>query len=142
MKPLVPGPHRQSPRAIPSRLGAVVEYLELFQPKILTADALGSYLRELGIRQDPAKVAHDLQRLGWLLPLRTKGRWEFAPGARAGALPSGDPFVELRATLQRRHDLPLCWRTILPRGFRASTHANRRSTCWRPIPRSESFRRR
>jgi hypothetical protein len=51
---------------------------------------------------DPARIARDLQRLGWLLPLRTKGRWEFAPGARAGALPSGDPFVELRATLQRR----------------------------------------
>ncbi|MDB5073023.1 MAG: hypothetical protein JWM87_4134 [Candidatus Eremiobacteraeota bacterium] len=54
----------------------------------------------------PARIARDLQRLGWLLPLRTKGRWEFAPGARAGAVPSGDPFVELRATLQRR-DLPV-----------------------------------
>jgi len=100
------GLKRQSARAIPSRLSAVVEYLELFQPKILTLDELGSYLTELGIKDDPAKIAHDLQRLGWLLPLRTKGRWEFAPGARAGALPSGDPFVELRATLQRR-DLPV-----------------------------------
>ena len=54
----------------------------------------------------PATVARDLQKHGWLLPLRTRGRWEFAPGARAGALPSGDPFIELRATLQRR-DLPV-----------------------------------
>lgn len=51
---------------------------------------------------DPATIARELQRHGWLLPLRTRGRWEFAPAARAGALPSGDPFVELRATLQRR----------------------------------------
>ena len=102
----VTGLQRQSARAIPSRLSAVVEYLELFQPEILTLDALRSYLTELGVKDDPAKIAHDLQRLGWLLPLRTKGRWEFAPGARAGALSSGDPFVELRATLQRR-DLPV-----------------------------------
>jgi AbiEi antitoxin C-terminal domain len=101
-----PGSQRQSARAIPSRLSAVVEYLELFQPNVLTLDQLGSYLNELGIQDDPAKIAHDLQRLGWLLPLRTRGRWEFAPAARAGALPSGDPFVELRATLQRR-DLPV-----------------------------------
>jgi hypothetical protein len=97
---------RQSARAIPSRLSAVLECLELFQPKTLTVDELGIHLTELGIEGDPAKIAHDLQRLGWLLPLRTKGRWEFAPAARAGALPSGDPFMELRATLQRR-DLPV-----------------------------------
>lgn len=100
------GVQRQPGRAIPSRLSAVVEHLELFQPKILTLEDLQSYLTELGIKREPAKIAHDLQRLGWLLPLRTKGRWEFAPGARAGALPSGDPFMELRATLQRR-DLPV-----------------------------------
>jgi AbiEi antitoxin C-terminal domain len=101
-----PGRQRQGSRAIPSRLSAVVEYLELFQPKLLALDELGLYLSELGIQGDAAKIAHDLQRLGWLLPLRTKGRWEFAPAARAGALPSGDPFIELRATLQRR-ELPV-----------------------------------
>lgn len=100
------GSQRQSPRPIPSRLSAVVEQLELFQPRILTLDELGGYLTQLGIQDDPAKIAHDLQELGWLLPLRTRGRWEFAPAARAGALPSGDPFVELRATLLRR-PLPL-----------------------------------
>jgi hypothetical protein len=100
------GPQRQSARSIPSRLSAIVQHLELFQPKILTLEELGAYLNELGLQDDPAKVAHSLQRTGWLLPLRTKGRWEFAPGARAGALPSGDPFLELRATLQRR-DLPV-----------------------------------
>jgi len=100
------GSERQPARTIPPRLGSVVENLELFQPKFVTLDELGSYLSELGMQDDPAAVARDLQRLGWLLPLRTKGRWEFAPGARAGALSSGDPFIELRATLQRR-DLPV-----------------------------------
>lgn len=100
------GSKRQPARVIPSRLSAIVEHLELLQPKILTLDELGSYLCDLGVRADPAKIVHDLQRLGWLLPLRTKGRWEFAPAARAGALPSGDQFIELRATLQRR-DLPV-----------------------------------
>jgi len=79
-----------------------VQHLELFQPSILTLSDIKSYLQELGMDDDPAAIARELQRHGWLLPLRTRGRWEFAPAARAGALPSGDPFVELRATLQRR----------------------------------------
>src|ERR1700680_956577 len=99
------GSDRQSARPTPPRLAAVVQYLELFQPGILTLQEIQHYLRELGMDDDPAKIARDLQRHGWLLPLRTRGRWEFAPAARAGALPSGDPLVELRATLQRR-DLP------------------------------------
>jgi hypothetical protein len=100
------GSRRQFHRPIPPRLAAIVEYLELFQPRILTLSDLGGYLRELGMDDAPATVARDLQKHGWLLPLRTRGRWEFAPGARAGALPSGDPFIELRATLQRR-ELPV-----------------------------------
>jgi len=89
-------------RSIPGRLAAVVEHLELFQPAILTVKDVGGYLHELGITEDPAVVVRELQRHGWLLPLRTRGRWEFAPAARAGALRSGDPYIELRATLQRR----------------------------------------
>jgi hypothetical protein len=57
-------------------------------------------LTELGIKDNPAKIAHDLQRLGWLLPLRTKGRWEFAPGARAGARPSVALAYDSAAWLQ------------------------------------------
>jgi hypothetical protein len=41
------------------------------------------------------------------LDLRTRGVWEFAPGARAGAFGSGDPLIELRATLAHRPSLPL-----------------------------------
>ncbi len=102
--PIAPqtGTLRQSPRPIPRWLAAVVEYLELFQPGILTLKDIELYLRELGIKDDPSTVARELQRHGWLLPLRTRGYWEFAPAARAGAVSSGDPFIELRATLMRR----------------------------------------
>ncbi|TAM76689.1 hypothetical protein EPN44_05060 [bacterium] len=103
-QPITPntGIKRQLPRTIPRWLAAVVEHLELFQPGILTLEDIEFYLRELGLKNDSSTVARELQRHGWLLPLRTRGRWEFAPGARAGAVPSGDPFIELRATLQRR----------------------------------------
>jgi hypothetical protein len=33
--------------------------------------------------------------------------YEFAPAARAGNYSSGDPFIELRATIRRRPDLPV-----------------------------------
>jgi hypothetical protein len=52
----------------------------------------------------PADVAiRRLREHGWLLDLATRGVWEFAPAARAGAYGSGDPLVELRATLARVH---------------------------------------
>src|SRR5665811_1447108 len=100
------GINRQSSRAIPRRLSAVVEQLELLRPRSVTLESLGAYLAEAGVEADPTRIAHDLQQLGWLLPLRTRGHWEFAPAERAGAISSGDPFVELRATLERRR-LPL-----------------------------------
>ena len=100
------GSPRQLGRPIPPWLAAIVEHLELLQPRILTIRDVESYLRDLGLQRDPATVVRELQRHGWLLPLRTRGRWEFAPGARAGAISSSDPFIELRATLQRR-SLPL-----------------------------------
>jgi hypothetical protein len=33
--------------------------------------------------------------------------WEFAPASRAGKIGSGDPFLELRATLHHRPELPV-----------------------------------
>jgi hypothetical protein len=59
-----------------------------------------------GVNLSVDVVAERLQRHGWLLPLRTRGAWEFAPGSRAGAFGSGDPFIEIRATLARRPDFP------------------------------------
>lgn len=47
----------------------------------------------------PDTAAERLVRLGWLLPLRKRDAWEFAPAARAGRLSGGDPWIELRAVL-------------------------------------------
>jgi len=55
----------------------------------------------------PAEAAHRLQQQGWLLSLKTRDAWEFAPASRAGRIGSGDPLIELRATLMHRPDLPV-----------------------------------
>jgi hypothetical protein len=76
--------------------------MELDQSQVVTLAELarlafeaGTGLDERGVR----KLAYRLQELGWLGSLRTKGAWEFIPGARAGAYGSGDRFVEFRAQL-------------------------------------------
>jgi hypothetical protein len=48
-----------------------------------------------------------LVRYGWLLPLRSRDAWEFAPAARAGRYPAGDPWIELRALLAHEPDAPV-----------------------------------
>jgi predicted transcriptional regulator of viral defense system len=72
-------------------------------PEVVAKTDMEHYLRDLGIEQDAQSVISSLAEHGWLLPLRTKGYYEFAPARRAGRISSGDPFVELRATLHRRH---------------------------------------
>jgi predicted transcriptional regulator of viral defense system len=80
--------------------------LELENPQIVTRQLLVRAVNQAGVELPVDVVAERLQRHGWLLPLRTRGAWEFAPGSRAGAFDSGDPFIELRATLARRPDFP------------------------------------
>ena len=60
--------------------------------------------REAGIDWPTNVLLQRLRERGWLLDLKTRGVWEFAPAARAGAYGSGDPFIELRASLARRPD--------------------------------------
>lgn len=86
-------------RSIPSRLAPVVEALELDQPRVVTADSLALLAAELEIDADGRQIAYELRRLGWLIGLRTKGVWEFVPGARAGRFGAGDRHIELRAAL-------------------------------------------
>ena len=93
-------------RSVPKSLAAVVEELELRRPTLVTKEFLGEILSEHRIGLNPSDVAHRLQKHGWLLSLRTKDAWEFAPAARAGRIGSGDPLIELRATLHHRPDLP------------------------------------
>ena len=87
------------PRSIPSRLAPVLEALELDQPRVVTADTLARRAEDHGIDTDGQQLAYDLRRLGWLIGLRTKGAWEFVPGARAGRFGAGDRHIELRAAL-------------------------------------------
>ncbi len=90
------------PRSVPATLAPVVEELELRQPKVVTREMLRSILSRRGVALSAREAAHRLQRHGWLLSLRTRGAWEFAPASRAGPIGSGDRFIELRATLVRR----------------------------------------
>lgn len=92
---------------IPASLAPVLEELELEQPTLVTGALLEQVRSRRGIHVPVDELVERLRRHGWLLDLRTRGVWEFAPAARAGAFPSGDPFMELRATLSRRSDLPV-----------------------------------
>lgn len=84
-------------RSVPSRLAAVVEALELDQPRVVTVADLEGLSRSSGLSISGVALGYELRRLGWLLPLRTRGVWEFAPAARAGRYSAGDRHIELRA---------------------------------------------
>ncbi len=84
-------------RSVPSRLAGVVEVLELEQPRVVTVADLDGLGRSSGLSMSGAALGYGLRRLGWLLPLRTRGVWEFAPAARAGRYSAGDRHIELRA---------------------------------------------
>ena len=84
-------------RSVPSRLASVVEALELDQPRVVTVADLEGLSRSSGLSISGVALGYGLRRLGWLLPLRTRGVWEFAPAARAGRCSAGGPHIELRA---------------------------------------------
>jgi hypothetical protein len=88
-------------------LSRLLELLELEQPRVVTRSQLEGFVREAGIASPVDLVLQRLREGGWLLDLRTRGVWEFAPAARAGAYGSGDPFIELRATFTRRVEADL-----------------------------------
>ena len=94
-------------RSIPQGLAPLLEMLELEQPRVVTSAALTGYAKAAGVDWPTNVVAQRLRERGWLLPLRTRGVWEFAPAARAGAFGAGDPLIELRAVLARDPDAPL-----------------------------------
>jgi len=85
-------------RSVPSRLAGVLETLELDQPRVVTVTDLNNIATASALAMSGAELGYELHRLGWLLPLRTRGAWEFAPAARAGRYPAGDRYIELRAT--------------------------------------------
>jgi hypothetical protein len=88
-------------RTIPEGLASLLQLLELEQPKVVTTLQLAAWSSEAGVTWPGDVVVRRLRERGWLLDLATRGVWEFIPAARAGAYGSGDPLVELRATLAR-----------------------------------------
>lgn len=87
------------PRSIPPSLAAVLAELELIRPAVVGIADLDRIANDLGLRSSGESIAIRLRALGWLMPLRVRGMWEFAPADRAGAFPGGDVFIELRAAL-------------------------------------------
>ncbi len=79
----------------------MLQELELERPRVVTKSELESYATSAQLNWPVEVVVRRLREAGWLLDLNTKGVWEFAPAARAGAFGSGDPMIELRATLAR-----------------------------------------
>lgn len=100
-------------RTLPKRLAGIVELLELEQPRIVTLSMICSLAQTLNQDADSLEVArrlaYRLESLGWLGRLRTRGAWEFLPGARAGAYSSQDRLIEFRAQMEVNPD----WRGVL-----------------------------
>ena len=86
-------------RSVPRSVAPVLEALELEQPTLVTLSLLDELIADTDSSVSADYAARILRERGWLLPLRSPGAWEFAPGARAGAFGGGDPFIELRARL-------------------------------------------
>lgn len=94
-------------RPVSRFLAGVLAELELRAPDVVDVELVREAVEaagEPGDREHVLAVIDGLRRKGWLLPLRTRGMWEFAPAARSGAFRSGDPFTELRAYLARHPD--------------------------------------
>lgn len=94
-------------RKIPPTLAPIVSAFELEQRAVVSLGDIEEAARAHGITTAVRKLADRLEQHGWLMPLRALGMYEFIPGARAGRYRSGDPFIELRATLRRRPNLPI-----------------------------------
>jgi AbiEi antitoxin C-terminal domain len=94
-------------RSVPATLAPILETLELRRPHVVTRALLGEIAEETSVSLAVPVIAERLVRLGWLLPLRTRDAWEFAPAARVGRYRSGDPWIELRALLAHDPDAPV-----------------------------------
>ncbi|SHI58455.1 hypothetical protein SAMN02745244_00650 [Tessaracoccus bendigoensis DSM 12906] len=93
-------------RVIARSVADVVEQFELDGDVVVTIERLGSVMRQIGVGDDPRRLAYELQRSGWFGQLRTRHAWEFLPGARGGAYGSGDRFIEFRAQRAIRSEWP------------------------------------
>jgi hypothetical protein len=92
-------------RHIPKSVAALVAAFETTRADVVTRATVAATMESLGLALAVDDAVRRLQRLGWLLPLRTQGAWEFAPASRGAALPGDCPFTELRATHLLRPNL-------------------------------------
>lgn len=92
-------------RTIVPAVAGILEQLELDLPRVVTHADIDNVRVATSSSTTTEQAIRDLTEAGWLLPLKTRGVWEFAPAARAGVIGSGDPHIELRATLARRPDM-------------------------------------
>lgn len=93
-------------RNISTTLAPLLQTMELEQPRVVSTADLREWAQEAQVTWPVDVVVRRLRERGWLLDLATRGVWEFAPAARAGAFGAGDPLIELRATLKRDPDAP------------------------------------
>lgn len=89
-----------TPRPLPKWLAGIVAELELDRPSVVTQELVEELRTRAGARAPAHRIIAELHARGWLLKTGAHGTWEFIPGERAGAIPSGDPFLALRATLE------------------------------------------
>jgi hypothetical protein len=98
---------RLTARQLPASLAPLVQELELRRPRVVTDLALAEAIEAAGSQLDADVAAERLVKSGWLLPLRTRRSWEFAPAARAGRLSAGDDWIEVRALLAHDPGAPI-----------------------------------
>jgi len=86
-------------RSIPSWLSRVLQELELTRPRLVTVDDVQRVLPHQ--RSVVRNAIVELTRRGWLRPTGIRATYEFIPAEAAGPYPSGDPWLVLRAELER-----------------------------------------
>ena len=84
-------------RTISQGLSGILEELELERPQLVTMEDIERLAGDAGIATPAAIVASRLRAAGWLIPTGIRGIWEFAPAELAGAYPSGDPLLVVKA---------------------------------------------
>lgn len=87
-------------RSIPDWLAGIVQDLELERRPLVTVADVERARPELDATT-ARRALMELAARGWLQPVGLRGVYEFIPGAAAGPYPSGDPWLVLRAALQR-----------------------------------------
>jgi predicted transcriptional regulator of viral defense system len=96
-------------RPITKYLAGIVAQLELDQPDIVSLAEIASYVSVDENRVPPARVAHELKKLGWLIPTSQPGFYEFSPGANSGAFSRGGKTADVKAIATAHPEIEWCY---------------------------------